>query len=215
MDLQSLFLWMDPALIWMYRITGNPVVDFFLGTLLLALTSVVVGEFTISLAFRANRKHIDKLNEAMVDYNNASVEAAKAGDKAGWKQLNKQANDAFGKVFFQQIALSTASLWPAFLALGWMQLRFSQLEFPLPYGGFGLFGGTVGYTFIFILSYILTRILFGKIKYKLPYFRTMKPILDAYKRQSDRLITPLNEPGEKRPVDKDQAPETKPSSPAS
>ena len=35
----------------LYRLTGYPLVDYYLGTFLLAFLTVLVGEFTISIVF--------------------------------------------------------------------------------------------------------------------------------------------------------------------
>ena len=79
------------------------------------------------------------------------------------------ANEAFSKSFFMQIALSATFLWPIFFILGWMQYRFLELEFPLPFVGFSL-----GYIGVFILLYIPAYILFKQVKRRLPYFRRLK-----------------------------------------
>ena len=53
----------DPFLIWCYRITGCTFADFLIGTFVLASVTVIVGEFTISLAYLVNRKRIEKRNQ--------------------------------------------------------------------------------------------------------------------------------------------------------
>ena len=99
-----------------------------------------------------------------------------AQNKRAYTASNKLANDAFGRSFFMQIALSAAFLWPIPFALGWMQYRFSDVEFRLP--------GTevsVGYIAVFILLYIAAYLLFRRVKYRLPYFRRIKEMLDSPK----------------------------------
>lgn len=176
MEMHPLYLWLDPGLIWLYRITGHAYVDFFFGTFVLALAAVIIGELTISLAYLANRRAIDKTTGEVVRYNNLSVDAVIAKNKNAYTASNKLANDAFGKSFFMQIALSTAFLWPIPFALGWMQYRFSEVEFRLP--------GTeisVGYIAVFILLYIAAYLLFRRVKYRVPYFRKIREMLDARK----------------------------------
>jgi hypothetical protein len=56
------------------------------------------------------------------------------------------------------------------LALGWLQSRFSGIEFRLPLS-FPLVGESVGYAFVFIPLYILWRIIFGKVRHYLPFFK--------------------------------------------
>jgi hypothetical protein len=161
----------DPFLVALYRITGASLADYFLGTFLLASLAVVVGEITVSLVFRMNRGHIDRLNRRVEKMNRLSSEALALGDSVGYKACNKEANEAFGQLFFNKFGLSAASLWPAFLALAWMQTRFADVEFPL-------FGTSVGYVFTFVLLYILSRILFRYLRPHLPYFRKAQRRLD-------------------------------------
>ena len=176
MEMHPLYVWLDPGIIWFYRITGYAHLDFFFGTFILALATVIVGELTISLAFLANRRAIDKTTGDVVRYNNLSVDAVIAQNKRAYTASNKLANDAFGRSFFMQIALSAAFLWPIPFALGWMQYRFSDVEFRLP--------GTevsVGYIAVFILLYIAAYLLFRRVKYRLPYFRRIRKMLDSPK----------------------------------
>ena len=94
-----------------------------------------------------------------------SMNALKAGDKAAYKAINSLANEAFGKSFFLQVAMASASLWPVPCALAWLQIRFSSIRFPLLFD-LPLIGNSVGAPFIFIPLYILARIIVGKIKGK-------------------------------------------------
>jgi hypothetical protein len=50
-----------------------------------------------------------------------------------------------------------------------MQARFGDVNFSLPVNIPGL-GSSVGFTFTFFPIYILTYLLFGKIKHYIPYF---------------------------------------------
>ena len=200
MEMHPVYLWLDPGLIWFYRITGYAYVDFFFGTFVLALAAVIIGEFTISLAFLANRRAIDKTTGEVVRYNNLSVDAVIAKNKNAYTASNKLANDAFGRSFFMQIALSTAFLWPIPFALGWMQYRFFDVEFRLP--------GTevsVGYIAVFILLYIAAYLLFRRVKYRVPYFRKIREMLDAPKKSLAEMksfadLHPTNENCEVRKV---------------
>lgn len=165
---------MDGVLIQLYRTTGYPVIDYFLGTFFLALLTVVVGEFTISLAFRFNRKHLATLNARLAKMHNLSLAALKAGEHGQYKACNKEANDAFGRVFFNAIAFSAAYLWPAPFALAWMQMRFGEIGIPVPFTGLA-----VNYLVVFLICYVLARMLFGKLRPKLPYFGKIQKMLDA------------------------------------
>jgi hypothetical protein len=166
---------LDPVLITFYRLTGNPLADYYLGTFLLALLTVVVGELTISLVFRINRAHLDKLNARVEKMQHLSEEALKLGDETAYKAINKEGNDAFGHLFFNKFGLSAASLWPIFFALAWMQERFSDIGLPLPWVGW-----EVNYVFFFLLCYIPARIFFSRVKRHLPYFKGVHQMLSAY-----------------------------------
>jgi len=168
---------LDPILILLYRLTGHPLVDYYVGTFFLALLTVVVGELTISLVFRINKAHLDKLNARVEKMQRLSSEALAAGDQAGYKACNKEGNDAFGQLFFNKFGLSAASLWPIFFALAWMQERFAEIGLPLPW-----IGWEINYFFFFLLCYILARIFFGRIKRKLPYFRGIHQTLLTYEK---------------------------------
>lgn len=181
MEMHPLFLFIDPYLIWFYRLTGHEYANFLLGTLALAGFALIIGEFTISLAFLATRKRIDKFSAEALKYQDLSLEALKAGDKEAYRAANKLANDAFGHSWFMQIALSAAFLWPVFFALAWMQHRFLELEFSLWFSGWSL-----GYIGVFILLYIPVVILFKRVKHRLPYFRRIKIILDSYQTNASR-----------------------------
>ncbi len=177
MEMPPFFLFFDPYLIRLYRITGYAWVDFFLGTMALAFIVLIIGEFTISLAFLASRKRIERVTDEAVKYQNLSMEALAAGDKEAYRGANKLANDAYGRSFFMQLALSAAFLWPICFALVWMGYRFSGLEFPLPFTGLSM-----GYMGVFILLYVAAYQAFKRVKYKLPYFRRIKVLLDGYRR---------------------------------
>lgn len=150
-----------------YRFPDNPLLGYYLGTFALSLACMIIGEYSISLAFRFNKEKIARDNKEMNHYQDFSIKALKAGNKDAYKACNSIANDAYGKTFFTQIALSASSLWPIFIALGWMQYRFVEVEFNLPFSIPGI-GSTVGYFATFIICYISARLLFGKIKTKLP-----------------------------------------------
>jgi hypothetical protein len=191
MEMHPFYLFLDPFLIWFYRLTGNAWADFFLGTLVLACLTLLIGEVTVSLAFRFIRKPLDQSAAEAAKYQNLSMDALKAGDKAAYTAANKLANDAFGKSFFQQATLSAAFLWPVFFALAWMQSRFLDMEFPLPFSDWSL-----GYIGMFLLLYIPAVILFKRVKHKLPYFRGVKEILDSYQNHSS-VLAPANPAGPK------------------
>lgn len=174
-DYWSGFLSMlDNLLIVLYGVTGNPLFDYFLGTFLVALLAVIIGEFTISVVYLVNRKHLEGLNATMATHHNLSIAALKSGDKKEYQVQNKQASDAFGKVFFNSIALGAAHLWPCFFVLAWMQVRFADLRIPVLFTEW-----TVNYVFVFLVCYVLARILFNIMRPRLPYFSQVQKILDG------------------------------------
>jgi hypothetical protein len=169
---------LDPILIHLYRLTGFPLADYYLGTFLLAFLTVLVGEFTISIVFRVNKAHLDRLNARVEKMNRLSEDALRLGDEASYKAVNKEGNDAFGQLFFNKFGLSAASLWPIFFALAWMQERFSEIGLPIPGTGW-----EINYVAFFLLCYIPARILFGRLKKRLPYFRGMHQVLLSYEQE--------------------------------
>ncbi len=173
--MSQLFVTIDPILIIFYRITGFAFIDFLLGTFILACMAVIVGELTISALFLINRKHIEEVNAEILRYQNLSFNALSAGNKEIYKTANKLANDAFGRSFFLQIALSAGFLWPAFFVMLWMSYRFSDIQFD-----FMFTGREVGFICPFIALFAAAYLIFKRIKYKIPYFNRVKAILNTY-----------------------------------
>jgi len=173
-----MWYYFDPYILVLYRLTGIGSADGLIGTFLVALLVVVVGEFTISIVFRINRKHLDRLNDNLKKYSELSQEALRLGDEASYKALNKQASDAYGHVFFNKFGLSAAALWPAFFALDWMQPHFAETGVTVP----GYPSGA-NYVVVFLCCYILARIVFGRLKRHLPYFKGQHRMLQSYARR--------------------------------
>lgn len=168
---------LDPFLIHLYRLTGYPVADYYLGTFMLAFLAVLAGEFTISFVFRINKSHLEVLNSRVEKLSRLTEQALDLGDEKSYRAVNKEANDAFGHLFFNKFGLSAASLWPIFFALAWMQERFAGISLSLPFRGWGM-----NYVVFFFLWYILARIFFGWLKPKLPYFKGLHQMLLSYDR---------------------------------
>jgi hypothetical protein len=174
MEMPSLYLFLDPYLIWFYRLTGQTGWNFLIGTSVVAVLALMLGEFTSFLASLMVRRYFTQVAGEAKKYQDLSMEALKAGDRPAYEAANKLANDAFNKSFFMQLALSATFFWPIFFMLGWMQERFQGIEIPLvvvPY--------SLGFVGIFIILYALAYFLFKRVKYRLPYFRRIKGILDA------------------------------------
>jgi hypothetical protein len=153
------YLWLDPYLIWFFRLTGQTWLNFLLGTLVVAFLALLVGEFTSFLASFLVRRHSGEVGGEAKKYQELSMEALKAGDRPAYEAANKLANEAFGKSFFMQLALSATFFWPIFFLLGWMQYRFAGVEFPIPATGYAL--GPVG---VFILLYVAAYVSFKRVK---------------------------------------------------
>jgi hypothetical protein len=190
--LATLQQWFDSAFIYFFRLPEIPILGYYLGCAVLSLACVVVGQITIAIAFFWNKRFIDADNREMVRMHNLSVRALLAKDKKAYKSCNKVANDAFGKVFFSQIALSVSSLWPVAFAAGWLQTRFQDVTFALPVS-LPVIGNQVGFMFTFLPIYILVYILFGWIKGRLPLFRTIVKRLEQYDTESTEKMLSFSE----------------------
>lgn len=162
----------DSYIIFFYRVTGIGLVDYMVGTFCLSLIAVLLGELTISLALRFNSPYLSGLSQRKKEKETLSIKAYETGDMAGYKALNKEATDAWGRQFFAMMAHSAAILWPVPFALGWMQIRFAGIDFPIAFP-FSLVTDSVGYTFSFFPIYVLARIVFGKLRPNLPYFASV------------------------------------------
>jgi hypothetical protein len=178
--LDTLALQADGFLIIFYRITGYGLIDYFIGTAILAFICIVFGELSVSLAIRFNKRYLDAMSRKMTEKETLALEAYRSGDQAGYKALNKEATDAWGKHFFTMVAYSAGILWPIPFALGWMQTRFAEVQFDLAFPLSLIFGKSAGYIFTFIPIYILCRILFKYMRPHLPYFRGVQKLLNQY-----------------------------------
>ena len=172
----GLLIKMDSVLIFFYRVMDNPVAGFFLGTFILCLACAIVGGYAALGFSLLSRKHIGKLYSETVSMHNLSVKAITVKDKVNYKNCNKLANEAFGRYFFAQFGAGASALLPVPFALAWMQLRFQEVSFSLPFKIPGI-GEAASYPFIFIFMYIFCRILFRKIRNKLPYVKRMIQII--------------------------------------
>ena len=165
----SIIRHIDPFLIGPYRWFENPTLSWCLGTFCLALWAGIIGELTLAVAYRLNHRQVSRNNDQTLYYHRLSLTAKKAGDEVAYKGINDLANEAFGKAFFLLAAMGMASLWPAFFAAAWLDLRFGELSFTLPQ-----WAGALQLNVIapFIVLYVLARILILKIKrIALPYIK--------------------------------------------
>jgi hypothetical protein len=179
---------MDGFLISFYRITDIPILGYYFGTAVLSLICVIVGQMTYCWAYRRNYRFFNLDNREMVHMHNLSIKALGHKNKQAYKSCNKQANDAFGKYFFAQVAIGISSLWPVPFALGWMQARFAEVDFSLPLAIPG-FGASVGFMFTFFPIYVLVYLLFGKIKHKFPYFSSFEQWRQASHTEAETMMS--------------------------
>lgn len=164
----ELNVFLDPYLIQPFRIVQDPHMGFFLGCLFLAFLAVIIGDVTMALAYMVNRKAHQAHQGEMRRNNDLSFQALAEKDKDAFKACNTMANEAFGKNFFLGATLFCASIWPVALALGWLDFRFGQVDdLTAP------FIGHVRPEFWFIPIYIVVRIVFSRIKYRLPLYRAI------------------------------------------
>jgi len=170
--LKSLLLGLDPVLILPYRLVGDPMLGFLLGTFCLCLACVVLGALTVSAAFRLNRRHLEALTGEVSRKEALSLQAYADGDRESYRALNKETNEAWGRYFFTMAAYSAGLLWPLPFALAWMQSRFAEVSFRLPFPLDLALSEPVGYPFVFIPTYILARILFKAARRGKPRLRS-------------------------------------------
>jgi len=181
--MDSLPYYIDTLLIYPFRLPQNALAGVLLGTLVLCVLCIIIGELTAAGLFFAHKHYHTTLRKEMVDAHNSSVNALHAGSKEGYKAINRLANEKFGKYFFAQAAMGTASLWPLPFALWWMSLRFEGVGFfTLP-----LTNWQVGYVPLCLLLYIAMRIGFARFKKHLPLFRTIHAVQEEAKRSAGSM----------------------------
>lgn len=157
--MEAIDLALDPFLIIPYRWLGDPVWGWWLGTWVLVLLCISLGEMTLRLGKYLNRASLAELQGQSQRMQEDSLQALRQGDKPAYKAMNKLANEAFGRGFFLQAAMGMASLWPAFLAAGWLGARFQGLVIPLP-------GLDLGLSWLpaFVSLYLLNRLAWWRLK---------------------------------------------------
>ncbi|GAB1409813.1 hypothetical protein MASR1M90_09670 [Desulfovibrionales bacterium] len=161
--LAHLFFLLDAWLIAPFRWPASPILGFFLGTCLLALYSIFLGQLSMAGLARIQYKHRVKHDTEVAKRSALSLEALKVQDKEAYLAQNTLAKDAYGHVMSLAVGRMTASLWPAVAALAWMDLRFRgvplELPFSVPY-----LGANVYYPFFFIPMYLGLRIAWSTLR---------------------------------------------------
>ncbi len=156
----------DDILMSFFRYPESPVTGFLLGTAVLSLISVCIGEVSMYLSFRWNKQKIVQTSLDMGHYHALSISALKTDNEKAYKACNSIANESYGKSFFLQITLVAASFWPVLLALGWMQYRFEHVQFSITLSSLNTEYSS-GYFSIFALCYLMVRLAYIKIKHLL------------------------------------------------
>ncbi len=174
---ERLLMFLDRWFISFYRLVEDPILAYFLGTFLLALLCVLVGELLVGLAVYLNRDYLRRLTEELIQWNNLAVEAVEKGNPDAYHTFNREANEVYGKLFFLSIAHSAACLVPIPFVLAWMQMRFGEVQFPLPFAVPGV-GDSVNYIFTFVVLYLPAWWLFKRIKRHLPVYRRIEALID-------------------------------------
>ncbi len=182
--MHQLYLISDAFLIFFYRLTGIPIINYLIGTFVLSFLCVIIGELSISLALKFNKRYVDQMTAEMLEKERLSLVAYKSGDKKSYKALNKEATDAWGKNFFTMVAHSAGILWPLPFAMGWLNTRFADVNFLIAPPFSIVFKEGVGCMFSFIPMYILSRILFKYMRPYLPYFNGVQKMLDEAEKSS-------------------------------
>ncbi len=185
---ETLYTQLDAFLIYFFRLADNPMLGYLSGIAVLALGCVILGELSMGVAYRWNHVFLARDSRSLVRMQNGSLRALQARDKEGYQALNREANDAFSKLFFTQVALAAASLWPLPFAMHWLQARFGEVVFALPIT-LPQVGDSVGYAFTFIPMYILVRILFGHVKGRLPFFRGIRALQAREQQTGEKMLS--------------------------
>ncbi len=158
---------------------GEPISAFWLGSATLALIALAMGQVTAKVALAVNGSHLDRHVADAQSYENTYLEMLKQGEAEHRSGVNQLANEAFGKAFFMGIAISAASLWPLFLAAGWIDARFAGIRLPIA----GL-NTSLSNIAPLIIAYIVFYILFVKMGKMMRKFRTSRA--DTSGKRGDR-----------------------------
>ncbi len=167
MEMPTFFLWLDSYLIWFFRLTDLAVLNFLIGTAVMAILALTLGKLGAAAVLAAGRRYAMRLAGEAKKYQDISIQALQAGDRPAYEAANKIANEAFNKSFFLGVAQSAAYFWPVGFVLAWMQYRFLNIEL-LPIPGTGL---SIGFVGVFILMYIVIIFIIKQIKRYFPHMR--------------------------------------------
>ena len=79
MDMPPLFLWLDPYLIWFFRLTDHAGVNFFIGTAVMAFLALLLGKLCSAAVLVAGRRYSLILSGEAKKYQDLSIQALRSG----------------------------------------------------------------------------------------------------------------------------------------
>jgi hypothetical protein len=153
----------DAFLIAPFRWTDSAEAGFLLGTAILAIECVLLGRLSLFCVDWVQGRTGQKYEEEAARRQDLSLQALAEKNKAAYLAQNQMAQEAYGKSLAMAVGRLSASLWPVFMALAWMNIRFRDAPFPLP-GWLPVGQSGVSCGFIFILFYIFARMGFGRLE---------------------------------------------------
>jgi hypothetical protein len=159
----ELFFVIDAWLIAPFRWTGSASLGFLIGTAILAIECVLLGRVSLFCVDRAHSRIGQKYDKEAARHQDLSLKALAENNKAAYLAQNQMAQEAYGKSMSLAVGRLCASLWPVFIALSWMRMRFHDIPFPLP-KWLSLGEKSVPYVLIFLILYIAARIAFGRLE---------------------------------------------------
>jgi hypothetical protein len=171
--LNPLLIAVDPWLIGPYRWLPSDTAGYLLGTFILIVQCLLLGDLGASGVSYLNRRHIRRLQKEMDHHHELSEAALLQGDKASYKAVNRQALDAFGYSFSLGAAIFSVSIWPLPFALAWLQMRFGDAPLELPVQ-LPLIGKEIPYLTSFVLLYIGCRLCYGFLMRRFAWYRRLK-----------------------------------------
>ncbi len=162
MDITYYTLLLDKFLIFPFRLPSSAVMGIWLGCLILSFYCTLIGEGIRYIFMKAHNKYYTNLSDETERYHKLSMKALHSGEKEAYLAANKMAHDSFGKSFFAKASVSMTILLPVPFALHWLSLRFENITIhTIPFTE-----QNVGYVFVFLILYIIWRIIFSKFRKK-------------------------------------------------
>lgn len=162
MTFSNLLLALDTWFIAPFRWISPAQAGFLVGTIVLAVQSVLVGRLCLLVLNKAQRRLRDKYDAEVDERQRLSFQAISAQDKTAYLAQNDLAQVAYGRSMSLAMGRLCASLWPAVMSLAWMKSRFSDAPFPVPLP-FSDTPVNVSYAVVFIMFYISIRVIFNRI----------------------------------------------------